>query len=89
MADQATGADAEIKADLRQLRGLARTGFATDDDDLMLEDQLGNVGPPFINRQIALELRLRQLGATFEHCRLRTSEQSREVGIQFFALFSG
>lgn len=43
MADQARAAGAEaateIETDLRQLRGLARAGFAADDDNLMTRDR--------------------------------------------------
>jgi len=39
MADQAVDAAAEFQADLRQLGGLARTGLAADDDDLMCRDR--------------------------------------------------
>jgi hypothetical protein len=35
VADQAFLAAAQLQADLRQLGGLAGTGFAADDDDLM------------------------------------------------------
>src|SRR3546814_14617068 len=39
MADQPACATAEFDAQLRQLRGLARPGFATDADDLMPADR--------------------------------------------------
>jgi hypothetical protein len=82
-------AQAEIEADFRQLRRLARAGFATDDDHLMLLNQVGNIGPSLVDRQIALEFRLRQLGPPFDHGSLRAGEQSGKLGIQFFAFFSG
>ena len=89
MADEAARTEPEIETNFRQLRRLARAGFAADDDDLILQDQLGNVRPPFIDRQIALELRLWQPGPAFGHGRAGTLEQCSEIGLQFFALFSG
>ena len=40
MTDQALDAAADVEADLGQLRGLARAGLATHDDDLMRLDGL-------------------------------------------------
>ena len=88
MADQAARPDAEIEADLRQLRGLARTGFAADDDHLIFRDQLGDVGPALIHRQVGLEFRLRQLGTPFLHRRAGTLDQCRQIGLQFLLLFA-
>ena len=59
VADQATGPQPKIETDFRQLRRLARAGFAADDDDLMVLDQLGDIGTPLIDRQIDLEFRFR------------------------------
>ena len=50
VADQPACAEPEIEADFRQLRRLARTGFTADDDDLVLDDQVGDVGAPFVYR---------------------------------------
>ena len=55
MADQAraTRADAapEFEQDLRELRGLARTGFAADDDHRVVADRARNLVPPAGDRQ--------------------------------------
>jgi hypothetical protein len=50
-----------FEADLRQLRRLARAGFAADDHHLMLRDQLGNLGAPLIDRQSIVETHLREI----------------------------
>ena len=42
----------ELEADFRQLRGLARAGFAADDHHLMLGDRLRDVGAPRADRQL-------------------------------------
>ena len=67
VADQAARAEPEVEADLRQLRRLARAGLAADDHHLVLRDQLGDVGAPLVDRQIRLEIRLRQPGLTLFH----------------------
>ena len=51
MADQAMQAAADVEADLGQLRGLARTGLAADDDDLMLEYGFADFRPALVDRQ--------------------------------------
>jgi hypothetical protein len=51
VADQARQAAADFEADLRQLRGLARTGFAADDDHLVLQNGLADLGPAQVDRQ--------------------------------------
>src|SRR5690606_30713312 len=51
MADEPILAAAERQADLRQLGGLAGTGFTTDDDDLMLGNGEGDVLAPGADRQ--------------------------------------
>ncbi len=43
MADLAGDAPAQLKADLRQLRGLAATGLPGDDHHLMIADDLGDL----------------------------------------------
>jgi hypothetical protein len=48
---------AEFEADLGQLGGLARAGFATDDHHLVLSDGLGDLGAALIDRQSAMRRR--------------------------------
>ena len=86
VADQPARTAPEFEADLRQLRRLARAGFAADDDHLILGDQLGNVGPPLVDRQVGLEFRLRQLAAPFGHRRPRCREQGGQIGLRLLAL---
>lgn len=50
-------------------------------------DQLGNVGPPFIDRQVALEFGLRQLGTPCLNSRLRLGKQFPHICQCCFALF--
>lgn len=88
VADQATRANAEVEADFRQLRRLARAGFAANDDHLVVGDQFGNIGTAFIDRQVGLEFRLRQLGPPFLHRRAGTLDQCRQIGLQFLLLFA-
>jgi hypothetical protein len=52
MADQSPLATAEREADFRQLRGLAGTGFAADDHDLMRADRNFDVGGALRDRQL-------------------------------------
>src|SRR5690606_6694017 len=51
VADEACRSASEFKADLRQLGGLARTGLAADDDDLMLCDGGGDLVAAGADRQ--------------------------------------
>jgi len=88
VADQAAGADAEIEADFRQLRRLARAGFAADDDHLVPGDQLGDIGPLFIDRQFGLEFGFGQAGATFRHSRFRALMPGGEIGLRLVALIA-
>ncbi|MGN1064902.1 MAG: asparagine synthase-related protein, partial [Thermoguttaceae bacterium] len=46
---------AQFQADLRQLRGLAGTGFTRHDDDLVLRQRLGDLAPPARDRQVFRE----------------------------------
>ena len=43
MADKAAAAPADVEADLGDLRGLTRTGFASDDDDLVFFNRCGDI----------------------------------------------
>ena len=45
-------AAAELQADLRQLRGLARAGLARDDDDLVVADRGGDVVASLADREL-------------------------------------
>jgi hypothetical protein len=89
VADQSTRTDAEVKADFRQLRRLARTGFAADDNHLIFGDQLGDVGTPFVDRQVGLEFRRRQLGAPCGDSGLRLRQQLFQIGLQFLPFVAG
>ena len=89
VADQAARADAEVEADLRQLRRLARAGLAADDHHLVLRDQLGDVGAPLVDRQVRLEIRFRQLAAPLGHGGTRPGQQFVQLGLQFLPLFAG
>ena len=61
VADQAVNAALQLQTNFRQLRGLARTGFAADDDDLMLADGVQDIRTPGDHRQIIGVNRLRQV----------------------------
>ena len=52
MSDLAGNAAAELQADLRQLRGLPRTGFARDDDHLVVADGRGDLVLALADRQV-------------------------------------
>jgi hypothetical protein len=52
VADQALLAAAQFQADLRQLGGLAGTGFAGDDDDLVVLQRLGDFVAAAGDRQV-------------------------------------
>jgi hypothetical protein len=52
MPDLPGDATAKLKADLRQLRGLPRTGLASDDDHLVIADDLGDFVLALANRQL-------------------------------------
>jgi hypothetical protein len=86
MADQAARANAQVEADLGQLRRLARAGFAADDHHLVLCDQLADVGAPLVDRQVGLEFRFRQLAAPRGHRGPRCGEQGRQAGLRLVAL---
>jgi hypothetical protein len=60
VTNQAGGAATDVQADLGDLRGLARAGFAADDQYLMLGNQLRDLGTPPIDRQVVGEDRLWQ-----------------------------
>jgi hypothetical protein len=62
-ADETLHAAPEFEQDLRQLRGLARTGFAADDDHLMLGHGSRDVGAPGADRQLFRVLRFGAGGA--------------------------
>ena len=69
MGNGAACAEAERKAKLRQLCRLPRTGFAADDNDLMVADEAEDVVFRRQHRQIGAEFRLRQTGtACFNGC---------------------
>ena len=52
VADGAPDTAAEFQADLRQLGGLARAGFAGDHHDLMRADRRGDLVAPLADRQV-------------------------------------
>ena len=52
MPDLAGDAAAKFQADLRQLRGLPRTGLARDDDHLVVADGRGDLVLPLADRQL-------------------------------------
>ena len=54
VADGAADAAAELQADLGQLGGLARPGFAGDDDHLVARDGVGDLVPPLADRQVGV-----------------------------------
>ena len=54
MADGAADAAAEFQTDLRQLRGLARTRLAGDDNHLVLCDGPGDLVAPVADRQVGI-----------------------------------
>ena len=56
VADEAAHAAAELEADLRQLRRLAGTGLAADDDDGMLADRARDLVPARRHRQLVGKL---------------------------------
>ena len=60
MADQSSAAAPKFKTDFGELSGFTRTGFAADNDDLVLVNQRGNFSAPLINRQVDLKLWLGQ-----------------------------
>ena len=62
MGDGTACAKAEGKAELRQLCRFPRTGFAADDDDLMLADEAEDVVFRGQHRQVGAEFWLRQRG---------------------------
>ena len=65
VADLAQHAAAQVEQDLRDLRGLARTGFAGDDGDLVVLDGLGDVVAAGGDRQRFRVRDSRQGGAAF------------------------
>ncbi len=67
VADQACLPPPQLKTNLWQLRRLAGTGFAANDDDLMATDGLGNVVAPRRHRQRFREGNRRQLVAEGGH----------------------
>ena len=54
VADGAADAAAEFEADLGQLSGFARAGFAGDDDHLVVVDGFGDLVAPLADRQIGI-----------------------------------
>ena len=54
VADRAADAAAQVQADLGQLRRLARSGLAGDDDDLVRPYRLGDLLPPLADRQVRI-----------------------------------
>ncbi len=66
-ADAALEASSGGKGDLRQLRGLAGTGFTADDDDLMPVEGGGDVLPARRHRQVLRKGKLGYRGGSGEH----------------------
>ena len=60
VADETRGAATDLEADLRDLRRLAGTGFATDDNDLMFRDCVSDVLAARRDRQLFGKGRFRQ-----------------------------
>ena len=86
VANEAGGAAPELQANFRNLRRLARPGFAANNHHLMLVNQLGNLGAPHIDRQVIGKLGLRQALAAQRNGRTRTLQQLVVLGLQGIAL---
>ena len=89
MTDQAARADAEIEADFRQLRRLARSGLAAHDDYLVVGDQFGNLAPPFVDRQIGLEFGFRQACPACFDGGSRSACQGSQISLQLLLFLPG
>ena len=79
-SDQPRRAAPKRKADLGQLRGLARTGFAANNHDLMFCNKLCDFRPVLCNRQIIRKCRLRQAPGTHGAARTRALNGFIETG---------
>ena len=86
MADQPADTAPQIEAEFRQLRRLARSGFAADDDDLMLLEQRSNFLPTLVDRQFLGKFRAWQPGPTHGNGRTRFFQQRRVLRLQGVAL---
>ena len=87
--DQPADAAAELEADLRQLRGLARPGLAGDDDDLVVADRGGDVVLALADRQVGRVRRPRQPVVPLAHAALRGVHLAAEPGERDLAVGLG
>jgi hypothetical protein len=74
------------RTDLRDLRRLARAGFAADDHHLVLRDQRRDLVAAPVDRQIVGKLRFRQARPARGDGRARALEQAVALGLQRIAL---
>ena len=77
VADGAPDTAAQFQADLRQLGGLARTGFAGDHHDLVRADRRGDLVAPLTDWQVGIRDRRDRRGAHGDQ-RLRGGELPRQ-----------
>jgi hypothetical protein len=86
VADQASRSAAEFETDLRDLRRLARAGFAADDDHGVLRDQRRDFVAASVDRQVVGKLRFRQARPARRDGRARSAEQLVALRLQRIAL---
>src|SRR5690606_7840439 len=90
VADIAVHAATDGQTDLRQLRGLARTRFARDDDDLMRLDGASDFLAPRADGQLLRETRARQIRAPrLDHFRSQAARTIVGAGTAFERCGSG
>ena len=87
VTDQTRCTAPQRHADLGQLSGLARTRFATDDDDLMRSQRFGNLVAPRRNRQLGRKLRLGQRRLACQQSGTRARKKGIEAILQFLLAF--
>jgi hypothetical protein len=86
VADQASRSAAEFETDLRDLRRLARAGFAADDDHGVLRDQRRDFVAASVDRQVVGKLRFWQARPARRDGRARSAEQLVALRLQRIAL---